>query len=100
MFASEYNNDSLKFKIESSASSNSNFYTSSALKIVSGTGAGEQRNITAYDGVNRVVTVDSEFDTPPTTASGYSISPLITITGDGTGAVARALVNATTNAIG
>ena len=94
-----FNNDSLKFKIESSASSNSNFYTSSALKIVSGTGAGEQRNITAYDGVNRVVTVDSEFDTPPTTASGYSISPLITITGDGTGAVARALVNATTNAI-
>ena len=94
-----FNNDSLKFKIESSASPNSNFYTSSALKIVSNTGAGQQRTITAYDGANRVVTVDSEFDTPPTTASGYSISPLITITGDGTGAVARALVNATTNAI-
>ena len=94
-----FNNDSLKFKIESSASPNSNFYTSSALKIVSNTGAGQQRTITAYDGANRVVTLDSEFDTPPTTASGYSISPLITITGDGTGAVARALVNATTNAI-
>lgn len=94
-----FNNESLKFKIESAASANSNFYTNSALKIVSGDGVGQQRTITAYDGVNRVVTIDSEFETPPTTASGYSISPLVTITGDGTGAVARALVNATTNAI-
>ena len=94
-----FNNDTTKFKIESSSSSNTNFYTTSALKVVSGTGAGQQRTITAYDGINRVVTIDSEFDTVPTTASGYSISPLVTIAGDGTGAVARALVNATTNSI-
>jgi len=92
-------NNTLKFKIESAASSNSNFYTNSAVKIISGTGAGQQKSITAYDGVNRVITIDSEFTTAPTTASTYEISPLVTITGDGSGAVARAVVNASTNSI-
>lgn len=91
--------NSLKFKIESTASSNSNFYTDSALKIIAGDGAGQQRRITAYNGINRVVTVDSEFTIPPSTISQYSISPLVSIAGDGSGAVARALVNASTNSI-
>ena len=93
------NSNTLNFKLESSSSSNSNFYTDSAMKIVSGTGAGQQRKITAYDGINRIITIDSEFSPAPTTASTYAISPLVNIVGDGSGAVARALVNASTNSI-
>lgn len=85
----------------STASSNANFYNMSALKITDGVGAGQQRKIVGYtvSGTVRVVTVDTQFDIEPTTESSYVISPLVTITGDGTGAVARAVVNTTTKTI-
>jgi len=83
------------------ASSNANFYINSAIKITSGPGSGQQRLITGYtvSGSTRRVIVNSAFSTAPTTASKYDISPLIQITGDGSGASARAVVNATSNSI-
>jgi hypothetical protein len=83
------------------SSSNSNFYVGCALKIVSGTGAGQMKKINSYNvsGSTRRVTVDSAFEIGPTNSSTYEISPLVTITGDGTGATGRAIVNSTSNSI-
>jgi len=92
----------LVYAIDSAtASSNANFYINSAIKISSGPGSGQQRLITGYtvSGSTRRVIIDSAFSTDPTTASKYDISPLIQITGDGSGALARAVVNATSNSI-
>lgn len=84
-----------------SASPNTNFYKDSAVKIVSGTGAGQQRKIVGYtvSGTTRNIIIDQVFDVNPTTTSGYDISPLVTISGDGSNAVARAIVNASSNSI-
>jgi hypothetical protein len=83
------------------ASSNTNFYINSALKVTNGTGSGQQRYITGYTvaGSTRRVIIDSPFDTNPTTSSTYEITPLVSIDGDGTGAQARALVNTSSNSI-
>lgn len=85
----------------SSASSNSNFYVNCSLKVTSGVGSGQQKKILGYTvvGGTRRVTIDSPFEVTPTTASGYEITPLATVIGDGTGATARAIVNATSNSI-
>jgi hypothetical protein len=90
------------FKIDpSSSSSNANFYTGCAIKITSGVGSGQLRKITSYTvvGATRTITTDLEFDPPPTTSSGYEITPFVTISGDGSNASARAIVNATSNTI-
>ena len=83
------------------SSSNSNFYTDSAIKITSGVGSGQQRKVVGYQvsGSTRRVIIDSEFSVNPTTASHYDISPLVTVSGDGSNAVARAIVNSTSNSI-
>lgn len=83
------------------SSSNSNFYTDSAIKVTSGVGSGQQRKIVGYtvSGSTRRVVIDSEFTVNPTTSSHYDISPLVTITGDGSNAVARAIVNSVGNTI-
>jgi hypothetical protein len=85
----------------SNASSNANFYANCALKVVSGVGSGQIKRITSYtvSGTTRRVTVDSAFSVTPTNASGYEITPLVTVVGDGTGATARAIVNSTSNTI-
>lgn len=85
----------------STASSNSNFYINSAIKISSGPGSGQQRVITGYtvSGSTRRVIVDTPFSTAPTTSSKYEISPLVQVSGDGSGATARAVVNASSNTI-
>lgn len=77
------------------ASSISNFYVGSAIKITQGPGVGEMRTITTYTvtGAIRLVGIDSPFSTTPTTISKYEISPKVVIVGDGTGFQGRALVN-------
>jgi len=92
----------LVFAIDpATASSNANFYINCALKITAGPGSGQQRVIGGYTvaGSTRRVVVDTAFSTAPTTASSYEITPLVSITGDGTGATARAIVNSTSNTI-
>jgi len=83
------------------SSSNSDFYVGCALKVVTGTGAGQLKRIIAYNvtGSTRRVTVDSAFTIGPTNSSTYEITPLVSISGDGTGATARAIVNASSNTI-
>jgi len=83
------------------ASSNASFYINCAIKITNGAGAGQQRYITGYtvSGATRRVIIDSAFDVTPSTSSFYEITPLVQITGDGTGAAARAIVNSVSNTI-
>ena len=79
----------------SSISSNTDFYKKSMFFIADGTGKGQAREIEEYivTGSARRVLVKSAFTTQPDTTSRFEISPKVTITGDGSGAEARAVVN-------
>ena len=67
--------------------------------IYSGTGSGQVRTITNYDGSTGIATVDEAFTDAVTTSSYYKILPKIEITGDGTGAIAIPVVNPLTKLI-
>ena len=94
--AAAVSGNSLVYTIESSASSNANFYVGSAIKITSGTGAGQQKTITGYSvsGATRNVVLDAPFTTQPSTTSTYEITPSVLVVGGGQNFVGRALVNA------
>jgi hypothetical protein len=63
--------------------------------ITSGTGQGQGRRIVGYTviGNSKTVELDTAFATNPDTTSTYEITPYVVITGDGTNAIARAIVN-------
>lgn len=84
------------YRLNANAASNSNFYVGSSMYIASGTGAGQLRSIVAYNSTTRVVTVNTAFTTAPATDSQYIIAPNVTISGDGEGAQAYAIVNSNT----
>jgi hypothetical protein len=85
----------LYYNIADTASSSSNFYNGSYLYITSGTGQGQGRRIVNYTvlGGSKTVEIDSAFTTNPDTTSVYEITPYVIITGDGSNAIARAIVN-------
>jgi hypothetical protein len=88
----------LLYDLPQSASSNTGFYTQSCIYVTSGGANGEIRKIVDYDGPNRRITIQEPFDTPPETGASYEIGPLIEISGDGSGAQARGLINTDTAA--
>lgn len=90
------------FALESSASSNANFYNGCGVYIASGTGAGQFRNILQYTvvGDQKRIVVDEPFDVTLDNTSEYEITPYVSITGDGSGAKARAQINTAANSIG
>ena len=68
-----------------------------AIYIISGTGAGQSPNrITAYDNNTRLATVENAWSIIPDNTSIYEIWPTITISGNGSNATAKAIVNTTT----
>jgi hypothetical protein len=78
------------------------FYNYCILKITSGTGAGQFRNINDYvnDGARKIVVLDTEFTVAPDTTSNYEVSPSVLVFGNGTETTtceARALINATSS---
>ncbi len=81
------------YRLSTSASSNTDFYVGSALYISSGTGAGQLRRILNYNASTRVAVVNSAFTTAPASNSSYLIAPNVTVSGDGSGAVAYATVS-------
>jgi len=87
--------DPIKYNLAENASSSNNFYNGSFLYITSGTGYGQGKKIVDYVviGSDKTVTLESAFTTRPDSTSTYEISPYVLITGDGSGAVARAVVN-------
>lgn len=86
-------------QLESTASANNDFYKGCAIKITTGTGAGQQRTVSEYIGSSRRVLLDSPFITSPTTASTYKIAPNVEVEGDGQGAQAIAVMNTTSNTV-
>lgn len=77
------------------SSPNTNFYNGSAIKIVTGVGAGQQRVVNTFTvvGSTKTVTLNQPFTTTPDSTSRYEISPRVILTGDGSNFEARALVN-------
>ncbi len=68
--------------------------------IVSGPGIGQEREVVSYDGVSQIFTLaeawdaDLVADANPALSSFYTITPKVTISGDGDGATASSVVNA------
>lgn len=60
----------------SGSSATNEFYRYSVVEIVSGTGAGQSRQITAYNGTSKVATVDPAWTTQPSTDSNYVVKGL------------------------
>jgi hypothetical protein len=85
----------LYYNIANTASAAGNFYNGSFMYIISGTGQGQGRRIVNYTvlGNSKTVEIESAFNINPDTTSVYEITPYVIVTGDGTNAVARALVN-------
>lgn len=83
------------YNIANNAVNSANFYQGSFLYLTSGPGAGEGRKIVDYQvvGAVKTITIESSFNTPPTTATSYEITPSVLVYGDGDGAIARAIVN-------
>ena len=81
-------------------SSNTDFYKGSAFYVESGTGAGQIGIIDEYivTANEKRVLLASELSTALASDSKFSISPQVIITGDGSGAIARARVNDLLNA--
>lgn len=55
------------------SSASNSFYVGAVVRIVSGTGAGQERYITAYVGTTKVATVDAAWVTNPDSTSVYQI---------------------------
>lgn len=60
----------------SGSSATNDYYKYAVLQIVAGTGVGQSRQITAYDGTSKVATVDPAWTTTPSTDSEYVITSL------------------------
>lgn len=82
-------------------SNDNNFYKNSVIYIRNGTGAGQIKDIDAYNviGNDRIITVESAFSILPDRTSTFSILPKIDIKGDGSGAIAIPVIETTANSI-
>ena len=94
VFSSVTNTTVLQLATDANTTSDS-VYVNSTLYITNNAGRGEQSIISAYDAALRRVTVQDAFTITPNTSSGYTISPTITISGDGSDAKARSIGNST-----
>jgi len=72
------------------------FYNGSTIWFETGPAAGVSRVITAYDHGTNTVTLDAVLGTLPDPGDNYKILPTVTISGNGTGAQAKAFVNQVT----
>tara|TARA_Y100000593_G_C4310342_1_gene338032 strand:+ start:981 stop:2783 length:1803 start_codon:yes stop_codon:yes gene_type:complete len=93
-FAGVTNTTTLQLATDANTTSDS-VYVGSTLYVTNNAGRGEQSVISAYDAALRRVTVQNAFTITPNTSSGYTISPTITISGDGNDAKARSIGNTT-----
>lgn len=87
--------------LTSALSSNTDFYKNNSFYIRSGTGAGQLKTITEYivTGEERLVLLNSAFDTLPDNTSEFEIGPRVIINGDGVNANAIVTVGASANSI-
>ena len=83
----------VSFANTATMSSDDNHYNGYTLRIVSGTGVGQIRGLTGYDGTDKTATVTPAWGTPPDSTSVYEIMPEIGIDGNGSDAVATPRLN-------
>lgn len=76
-----------------------NFYNGCSVYLYTGSGSGQLRRVIDYEGSTKTLTVNTAFATPANTDTRVTISPTVTIIGDGYGAKAYARVNANTGAV-
>ena len=72
------------------ASGTDNIYNGSTFYIRSGLGSGQLKEIIDYNGTSKVATLNSAPTIAPNTSSEYYIGPKVTVSGDGSGALAYA----------
>lgn len=98
--SNSYANVSGRVLIGDGLSSNTDFYKGSAFYVERGTGAGQLGVIDEYivTANEKRVLLANNLSVNLDSTSYYSIGPQVQITGDGTGATARALVNPVLNA--
>jgi hypothetical protein len=78
--------------LSSHSSGTDNIYNGSTLYISSGLGSGQLREIVDYVGTSKTAIMNGAFSTTPDTSSRYYIGPKVTISGDGSAALAYANV--------
>ena len=66
--------ESRTIQLPSSASSANDFYNDQIIEVTSGTGVGQKRTITDYNGSTKVATLRSNFVDHPNSSSAYNIS--------------------------
>lgn len=71
--------------LDTGASAVNSTYNGYSVYISSGTGAGQLRTISAYNGTTKVATVGSAWSTNPDNSSVFVVSPSIIASGDGSG---------------
>ena len=59
--------------LQSSADTLSDFYNEMQITITGGTGSGQTKTISAYDGSTKIATVDSAWSTQPNSSSTYNV---------------------------
>lgn len=70
---------SLSLTLDSGASSIDDFYNENYILIVSGTGSGQTRRITDYNGTSKAITINRAWSTNPTSTSRYAIIPFFSV---------------------
>lgn len=93
--------DTTVYGIDPTSSANTDFYKECAIKIVEGAGEGQQRQIAEYSvqGGFKRIWLTQPFAELPTSTSRYEITPNVRIEGDGSGCVARAIIDSTSNTV-
>jgi len=61
--------------LDASASATDNFYNGQRVYLTGGTGAGQDRLVTAYNGTTKVATVDHAWATNPDATSTFAVKP-------------------------
>lgn len=84
---------STQVRLAAVASSTDDAYNNYAIRIVAGTGVGQIRTITDYNGAQRLATISTAWTIVPDTTSTYEIAPAVTFSGDGAGAAGFARMN-------
>lgn len=79
--------------LNTTSSASDDYYNSYILRIVQGTGVGQKRKITDYEGTIKKAVLDSNWSVVPDTTSKYEIIPEVLIEGDGVSADANAVMD-------
>jgi|TARA_R110002073_G_scaffold175180_3_gene332479 hypothetical protein len=82
-------------------SANNDYYNNCSIYFTAGVANGEISKVSDYvsNSSGKHLTVATALSASPDSSSRYEITPTVTISGDGTNAVARALVSTSTNTI-